>query len=274
MKSFCKAVFFGLLFLVTAQTEALAQEKVSLIQKIKNFFADTPATVEQTEVIPENKSDAVPVIQEETVVKKQASADFSEKTIGDREAPLKVNVFTSLTCPHCSGVHTQLLPYLKEKYVDSKEMLIILNDFPLEERAMTASLISHCLTEDSYFAFVDTLFENQRSWVMAPDTAEALYPYAKLAGLSEEEIASCAADKSAYREMTRQRNLAVMRYKIHATPTIILKMGEKEERFEGAPSRTEVDQAVEKLKKAFYGEAPVSSEQQDKSETTDPVEAQ
>lgn len=263
MKTFRKAVLFGLLFSVCSQAEALAQENVSFFQKIKNFFSGSSSTTEQSETIPEDKSDTMQAIPAPAPVKKKAVADFSEKTIGDRDAPLKINIFTSLTCPHCSGVHTQLLPYLKERYVDTKEALIVLNDFPLDERAMTASLIAHCLTGDAYFAFVDTLFENQRHWVVAPDEKEALMPYVKLAGLSEEETVSCAMDKAASKEMIRQRNLAIMRYKIHATPTLVLQMGKEKERIEGAPSRADIDKTIEKLKKAYYGSQEDFAEKQD-----------
>ena len=259
MKTFRKAVLFGLLFSVCAQTPASAQESVSWLQKIKNFFSGNPATVEQTQTIPEDMTDAQ---TKQVPAKKKVTADFSERAIGDRDAPLKINVFTSLTCPHCSGVHTQLLPYLREKYVDTNEAIIILNDFPLDERAMTASLVAHCLTGDSYFAFIDTLFENQMQWAVAPDVVEALVHFAKLAGLSEEETRACAADKDASKELTRQRNLSIMRYKIHATPTLILKSGRKTETITGAPSRADMEKAIEKMLNPNAAAAPAETEKE------------
>lgn len=250
MKTGMKVFLFSIMFLTSVASSAQARENASWLQKIKNFFSGKP-TEEQTVVVSDTVTKETPAPENKKTV-----FDFSEKTIGNREAPLKINIFTSLTCPHCTNAHTQLLPYLQEKYVDTNEALIILTDFPIEPRAMTASMVSRCLSGNNYFAFMETLFENQRTWATAPDVQAALLPYAKLAGLSEEDMISCATDKAAEKELIRQRNLTIMRYKVHATPTFILQLGKETERFEGAPSRNDIDQAIEKLKKTYTGEWP------------------
>ena len=230
MKTGAKAFLLVFLLLTSFQRPASAQENASWLQKIKSFFTSS-ASVEQTATVSSEQP-----TEPQVSGPKKPTFDFSEKTIGNREAPLKINVFTSLTCPHCTNLHTQLLPYLREKYVETNEALLILNDFPIEPRAMTASMISRCLSGDSYFAFIDTLFENQRHWAAAPNVQEALLPYAKLAGLTEEEMTVCAADESASKEIIRQRNLAIMRYKIHATPTLVLQLGKEKERLKVPPA--------------------------------------
>ena len=265
MKPGVKVFLFGFLFLTSAISPASAQDGVSWIQKIKSFFTGN-SVAEQTQPADEQEK------KQETSVpeKKKPVFDFSEKTIGNREAPLKINVFTSLTCPHCTNAHTQLLPYLKEKYVSTNEAIIILNDFPIEPRAVTASLISRCLTGDAYYAFIETLFENQRSWAAANDVQEALLPYAKLAGLSEDDMIACATDSSAMKEIVRQRNLAIMRHNIHATPTFILQLGGEKEVFEGAPSRSDIDERIEKLKKSYTGPWPAPESEKKPSEPSAP----
>ena len=260
MRNATKIFLFGLLFSTMTVASAFAQEDVPWLQKVKNFFKRPAA--EQTQSVEEAKTK-----EKMEAPAKKISFDFSEKTIGNREAPLKINIFTSLTCPHCTGVHTQLLPYLQEKYVDTNQALIILTDFPLEQRAMTASMVSRCLTGSNYFAFMETLFENQSSWSAAPDIRESLLPYAKLAGLTEEEFKAFAADEAASKEIIRQRNLTIMRYKIHATPTIILQLGKEKERIEGAPSRTDIDQKIEKLKENYTGSWPTAAETTETPET-------
>ena len=39
-------------------------------------------------------------------------------TVGVNNAPIKIKVFSSLTCPHCANFHMNVVPKLK-KYVDS-----------------------------------------------------------------------------------------------------------------------------------------------------------
>lgn len=246
MKNASKSFIAGFLLLTLTNSAAFAQTETSWIQKIKNFFTNAPATettapVENTETTPAEPEIKKPVF------------DFSEKTVGNKDAPLKIQIFTSLTCPHCTVVHTQLMPYLHEKYIDTNEALVILNDFPLDARAVTASMISRCLSGEKYFAFMDSLYENQMKWAVAPNLQEALLPYAKLAGLSEDEMTACATDEAALKELTRQRNLAVMQFKIHATPTFILQLGDKKETLTGVPSRSSLDQTIERLKKNHAG---------------------
>ena len=252
MKTGVKAFLFGFLIFASFQTPVSAQEDTSWVQKVKSFFKSSSPAERENTVVSEKKE------QPQAAVVKKPMFDFSEKTIGNREAPIKILVFTSLTCPHCTNLHTQLLPYLREKYVDTNEALLILNDFPLEPRAMTASMVSRCLSGDSYFSFIDTLFENQRHWAVAPNVQESLLPYAKLAGLTEEEMTACATDESVSKEIIRQRNLAIMRYKIKVTPTLLIQLGKEKEKFEGAPGRADVDQVIEKLKKSYTGPWPSS----------------
>ena len=261
MKNATKVFLSGFILLASAASVVAVQEDAT--GKIRNFFKT--AEKEQSETVAEEQNTAETAVTE----KKSPVFDFSEKTIGNREAPLKINIFTSFTCPHCTGVHTRLLPYLKEKYADTNQALIIFNDFPLESRAMTATMVSHCLSGDAYFAFVETLFEKQKTWSVAPDVQEALLPYAKLAGLSESDVRACAEDKDAAKEIVRQRNLAIMRHKIHATPTVILQLDKEKERFDGAPAQKDVDEAIEKLKSKYKGQWP-SEKKEKKPEPSAP----
>lgn len=239
----------GFLILTLTGTDAAAAP--AWLQKVKNFFAksDTPAAATQPA---EPAADETPADPDAPVF------DFSEKVIGHANAPLKISIFTSLTCPHCSAVHTQLLPYLEKTYVADNTARIVLADFPIDTRAVTASLISRCLTGENYFAFMGTLFENQMKWAVANDLQEALLPYAKLAGLSEAKMTACATDEQALKELTRQRNLAIMQYKVRATPTLIFQLGNQKETIEGAPGRADVDKLIEKMKKGYKGEWPAA----------------
>lgn len=257
MKSATKSFIFSFLLLTLTCSSAFAQTETSWFQKIKNFFSSSSKS-ETTASVQTEKSEAPAAEPKKPVF------DFSEKTIGNREAPLKIHIFTSLTCPHCPVVHTQLMPYIQEKYIDKNEVLVILEDFPLDTRAVTASLISRCLSGEQYFAFMESLFENQMKWAVAPNLQEALQPYAKLAGLSEDKMIACATDESALKELTRQRNLAIMQYKIHATPTLVLQLGKEKEFLEGVPSRSDLDRAINRLKKNYKGSWPAAAERQEK----------
>ena len=262
MKNSFQRFIISLMFLLLTAPLAQAGESSLSLEKIKSFFVTPEETAKpeskpSTAVSPAKKAESKP---QEPAAPKKPVYDFSEKTIGNRNAPIKIHIFTSLTCPHCPVVHAQVSPYLERKYVQNNEAILILTDFPLEARAVVGSLISRCLTGDKYFAFMDSLFENQLKWAVAPNLHEALLPYAKLAGLTEEEMTACANDEAGLKELTRQRNLALMQFRIHATPTLVIQLGKRREVLEGAPSRVDLDKAIERLKETYTGSWPSPSE--------------
>jgi hypothetical protein len=61
---------------------------------------------------------------------------LGELTLGDPAAPITIVEYSSLTCPHCAAFHTETLPALKEKYVDTGQVLVKFRPFPLDPYAM------------------------------------------------------------------------------------------------------------------------------------------
>ena len=52
--------------------------------------------------------------------------------LGANNAPVKIKIFSSLTCPHCANFHMKIVPEINEKYVESGKVQLIFIDFPLE----------------------------------------------------------------------------------------------------------------------------------------------
>ena len=59
--------------------------------------------------------------------------------LGTNEAPVKIKIFSSLTCPHCAHFHIKVIPEIKKKYVESGKVQLIFIDFPLDQFAFNAS---------------------------------------------------------------------------------------------------------------------------------------
>ena len=64
--------------------------------------------------------------------------------LGSHSAPIKIKIFSSLTCPHCASFHVNVVPEIKKKYVDSDRVQLIFIDFPLDQIAFNASKRLHC----------------------------------------------------------------------------------------------------------------------------------
>ena len=46
-------------------------------------------------------------------------------TLGNENAPVKIKIFSSLTCPHCASFHTEIVPKIVKEYVNSGKVRLI-----------------------------------------------------------------------------------------------------------------------------------------------------
>ena len=92
--------------------------------------------------------------------------------LGKSDAPVKIKIFSSLTCPHCAKFHINVLPKIREKYVVSGKVQLIFIDFPLDQVAFNASKLLHCLDQKKQIDFLDNIYENQKQWTSGSDIDE------------------------------------------------------------------------------------------------------
>jgi protein-disulfide isomerase len=64
-----------------------------------------------------------------------------EVGFGDQTAPVKVVMYHSLTCHHCSEFKLDKFPAFKQKYVDTGKVYFVLKDFPTDEFSLKLSII-------------------------------------------------------------------------------------------------------------------------------------
>lgn len=148
------------------------------------------------------------------------------KSIGNKEAPIKMLEFASLTCGHCAKFHNEVLPVIKEKYILTGKIYFTYKDFPLDKFALKASIISRCSGNDNYFKFLDVFYKKQSSWTRTKDPFKSLLKIAKIGGIKDEEIKVCVGNKSIEDGLLKDRLTSSKKYDITATPTIYLN-GEK-----------------------------------------------
>ena len=173
--------------------------------------------------------------------------DFSDQEEGDKDAPLQVYVFSSLTCTHCAVLYTRTLPVWREKYVKTGKIRLIHKDFPLESRAMAASLLTRCADKEHYEGFVTALFENQSKWMMSHDFQQALEPYALNAGLSKEQMKKCALNKAAFQKLQEMRIETMKTYGLRGTPMIVVKSEKRMETISGFPDEKAFDEKIRSM---------------------------
>src|SRR5690606_15453244 len=97
----------------------------------------TPVTAEAT-ATPE--TEAVSAAGEEAGVNYDSASlpdtPLGVRTLGNPDAPIKVEEFASLTCGHCAAFHNSTFLQLKSKYIDTGKVFFTFTDFPLNAPAL------------------------------------------------------------------------------------------------------------------------------------------
>jgi protein-disulfide isomerase len=160
---------------------------------------------------------------------KEAMAD---RVLGDPLAPVLMTEYSSLTCPHCATFHTEILPRLKEEFIDTGKVRLLYRDFPLDGVAMRGALLARCANPKRYFGFLDTLFREQRNWTRATDIPGALRQIARRGGIADERFDECMNNRDLLKALAESKFASANEAKISVTPTFVFNNGA--DRIEGA----------------------------------------
>src|SRR5262245_62275707 len=172
------------------------------------------------------------------------NAQPGDHVLGDPKAPITLIEYASFTCPHCAHFHTQILPELKKKWIDSGKVKLIYRDFPLDQVAAKAAQIAECAGNDRYFGVIDLIFRGQPQWATGQDPIAELSKPLRIAGLGENEIKACLANEA-------KANEVIADYRggetlgVNSTPTLFI----DGKLYQGARSVEELDAAFAKLAK-------------------------
>ena len=97
--------------------------------------------------------------KKEKSYKENLDAQNNLIVLGNDQAPIKIKIFSSLTCPHCADFHIKVVPELKREYIDSGKAQIIFIDFPLDEAAFNAAKLLHCSHKGKQMEFITPIFK-------------------------------------------------------------------------------------------------------------------
>ncbi|WP_295144163.1 DsbA family protein [uncultured Reyranella sp.] len=172
------------------------------------------------------------------------SVQAGDHVLGDPKAPITVIEYASLTCSHCAHFHTQILPEIKKKWIDTGKVKLVYRDFPLDQIAAKAAQIAECAGNDKYFGVVDIIFRGQPQWATAADPLAELAKPLRIAGMGENEIKACLANDA-------MSNAVIKDYQggeamgVNSTPTLFI----NGQLYRGSRSVDELDGVFSKLAK-------------------------
>ena len=92
--------------------------------------------------------------------------------MGKADAPVKMVEYGSSSCPHCAAFNNDVLPALKEKYIDTGVVHYELREVttPPHNFAAAAFLTARCAGDDKYYAVIDAVYRKQSEIVNSRQT--------------------------------------------------------------------------------------------------------
>jgi protein-disulfide isomerase len=168
-----------------------------------------------------------------------APSPLEEMVMGAANAPVTIIEYASMTCPHCAHFHETTYPEMKKKYVDTGKARFIFREFPLDPLAAAGFMLARCAGKDKYFPLIETLFQQQRDWVVQKPLAPLL-AIAKQAGFTQQTFEACLANQQVLDGIEAMRSRGADKLGVNSTPTFFI----NGKRFAGAISIEDLDKAV------------------------------
>ena len=70
--------------------------------------------------------------------------------VGEKNAPIVIKEYFSLTCSHCASFHKNTYPKVKKELIDTGKVKFEFIDYPLDRLAMFAASIARSIPSESY----------------------------------------------------------------------------------------------------------------------------
>jgi protein-disulfide isomerase len=171
-----------------------------------------------------------------------AVGPLGDQALGDKNAPVTVVEYGSLTCSHCSDFNKESFPELKSKYIDTGKVRYILREFSYDEYATSAFMLARCAGNDRYFGFVDVLFRKQEQWAYSEDPMAGLLALAKQGGFTDATFDACMKNDAIFAHVEKVTTSGRNEFGVESTPTFFVN-GEK---VEGALPFSQFENIVKK----------------------------
>ncbi|HDR28498.1 MAG TPA: DsbA family protein [Rhodovulum sp.] len=146
-------------------------------------------------------------------------------TLGDPDAPIKLEEFASFTCGHCGTFHDEVFKQLKADYIDTGKVHFTYREVYWDPYAIWAGLLARCGGEMRFFGIVSTIYQKQSDWIDPKDpskTAESLRQIGRTAGLENDQIETCLSDAALATALRDHSAETTDKAGVNATPSIMI----------------------------------------------------
>ena len=164
-----------------------------------------------------------PKMAEVPVAELMKPGPLPEMTMGDAKAPVTLVEYASMTCGHCAAFHNKVLPKIKEKYIETGKVRLVMREFPLDNLAAIASMAARCAGEGKSLPLISAMFAKQEDWAFVrPDPRPALFNIVKQAGFTQESYDKCISDQKLLDDIVAIRERGAEVFGVDATPSFFI----------------------------------------------------
>jgi protein-disulfide isomerase len=146
------------------------------------------------------------------------------KALGSPTAPVRIEIFSDFTCPHCKLLHEATLPQLMKDYVVPGKAYIVDRAFPLSgpghEHSREAFAYSVAAARiGKYLQVADALYKEQGTWVNSGNVWATVA--AVLSPAEQKKVQALAKDPGVLAEIEAEYQEGIASG-LNQTPTLIV----------------------------------------------------
>lgn len=162
------------------------------------------------------------LVQESPEVLELLKLQENDMYEGEKNAPVQVVEYASMTCGHCADFHTKHYHEIKEKFIDTGKVRFIFRELPWDNKALAVSMVARCAPKGEYFNFVSALMSTRDTWAMSDDFMGSVKQIARLGGMSPAAVDACMKNTAVNDIVRKSYATAVGPLKVQGTPTFFV----------------------------------------------------
>ena len=168
--------------------------------------------------------------------------------IGNKNAKIKVKVFSSLTCPHCASFHKKIFEKLKVNYIDTNKVKFEHHAFPLDLAALNAEKIVRCAsTPEVKFKLLHKMYDKQKIWAVGSDIEKINKKLIEIgieSKIDQNKLKKCLENEDTQDKILQERIEAQKNFNITSTPTIYINEKKYEDKHEFKSFKKQLDKLL------------------------------
>ena len=167
------------------------------------------------------------ILTPQTLLANEKSAlEISEDefVIGNKDAPITIIEYASMSCSHCASFHNNTLPDIKKEYIDTGKVRMVFRDYPFNYPALLGSMMMRCISSDIRYDYMNALYQLQNTWVNKDPkiSKKELYKIMQSGGMTKDKFNECYSNLDNENLILEGVMAAQKDFNIKSTPSFIV----------------------------------------------------